>query len=146
MKYLMIFSVLCCFHIAQSQTIHIVNNNPGASLGVNNYATFTEAIDVAVDNDQIYIVPSGTNYGAINITKSITVYGIGIYPDTQTKLTSMVNNVVIRASNVRVSGLIVTTRTGVGIKVQVDVINTTIDKCKFIRFNADETGVANILI
>ncbi len=147
-KFLAISIALLFASSIQAQTTFIVNNNPGAVLGVNVHTNFNAAQTAASDGDIIYIVPSGTQYGTLNITKEITVFGIGLYPDNQTSITSDVPNIIINASNVRISGIKTTfvTSNGNSIKIQPNVVNTTIDNCYFKKFDANETGIANIII
>jgi hypothetical protein len=148
MKKILTVSLILVSFYSEAQTIHTVNNNPGAPTGVNVYANFTDAQTAAVDGDIIYIIPSGINYGTINIEKELTVYGVGLYPDTQTNLRSTVSNVVFNSSNARVSGLVITylTNEGNSVRIAQDVINIVIDNSSFKKVHANQTGIANILI
>jgi hypothetical protein len=94
--------------LVHAQTIHVANNNPGAAGGVNVFTGATalqDAHDASANGDIIYVVPGVFNYGNINITKEITVFGIGIKPEKDVGTRSLLSQVYIEASNVRVSGL-----------------------------------------
>ncbi len=102
--------VLFTFYAANSQTIYIANNNPGAVGGTNVFTggtAFNDAIAAASNGDIIYVVPSPNNYGDIGVNKSVTIYGGGFNPDKDNALFSMVGvtRIDIFSSNVRLSGL-----------------------------------------
>jgi hypothetical protein len=91
-----------------SQTIYIANNNTGAVTGTNVFTgngAIGSAITAATAGDIIYVVPSGTNYTAITVNKSLTIIGPGFNPDKTNSLTATVNGVTVNANNVRISGL-----------------------------------------
>ncbi len=68
-----------------------------------------DAIDAAVDNDIIYVVPSSTNYGDVTITdKVLTIFGVGLQPDKDIGSRSLVDDLTINgaaSSGCRISGL-----------------------------------------
>ena len=148
MKALVTILLLVLVFSVSGQTIYTVNNNPGAILGVNVFDNWTDAQTAATDGDIIYIVPSPISYGTLSISKELTIYGIGLYPETQTNIRSMVDNVGINASNVRISGLVMLRPNGVGNSVFINqnITNITIEKCSFKKLDANDTGIANILI
>lgn len=95
--------------VTEAQTLHVANNNPGASGGVNVFTGSTALADAhaaASANDIIYVVPSPTTYGDLNITKAITIFGVGIRPSKDLGAKSIISQVHIDASDVRLSGLV----------------------------------------
>lgn len=112
---LLTFGLLFAIFSSQAQSIHVANNNPGAAEGVDPTANvhtgptaLQDAVAASVANDIIYIVPSAVNYGDATITIALTLFGVGIRPDAQSTNKSVVTNIFIDASNVRISGLIST--------------------------------------
>lgn len=75
---LLFLLLLACTSIAQ--TIRRVNNNPGVT-GTNIYSTIQAAHDAASNGDIIYVEPSGTAYGNLEMTKQLTIYGNGYFHD-----------------------------------------------------------------
>ena len=100
-----------------SQNIFVANNNPGAATGTNVFtgsSALQDAIAAVSPGDIIYIVPSGINYGDATITQSLTLFGIGIRTDSQSTNNSVVGNIIIDASNIRISGVISTIEVQLG--------------------------------
>ena len=92
-----------------SQNFLVANNNPGAASGINVFtgaSALPNALTASINGDVIYVVPSNISYGNINISKEITIFGIGIRPLKDSGNRSYVDIVNIDASNVRISGLI----------------------------------------
>ena len=91
-----------------AQTLYVANNNPGAASGVNVF-TGTTAIDDAMaaasNGDIIYFVPSQIQHPNVNISKELTLFGIGLSPNKDLAAKSVVSDVTINASNVRFSGI-----------------------------------------
>ena len=148
---IMLYLLPVLTHLSFAQTTFIANNNPGAVTGVNIFTgatAFNDALAAASDGDIIYIVPSGTNYGDIALSKELTLYGGGYNPDNQTGLKSLIRSIQISASNTRISGIRLTDTPwdGVALRINASIINTTIDKCIFNRFEATGAGIANIII
>lgn len=133
-----------CALPALSQTIHIANNNPGAVTGTNVFVgntAFADAIAAAVSGDIIYVVPSGSTYGAVNVDKPLTIFGAGFNPDKTNSVTSKCQNITIAADNVRLSGLVV----GPMVQVQAGFTNAMIDKCRINRISLG-SNVGNVII
>ena len=81
---ILVLTVNLCF----SQT-RVANNNPGAATGTNVHVGATalqDAIAASSPGGLIYIVPSGINYGDATITQALTLFGIGIRPDSQSRV------------------------------------------------------------
>ncbi|MEQ8561157.1 MAG: hypothetical protein RID18_06585, partial [Cytophagales bacterium] len=62
----LILPILCLIFTVSNADIIRVNNNSGISA---DYASLQQAIDSANTGDTIYLEPSSTNYGNININK-----------------------------------------------------------------------------
>lgn len=98
-------------HWCLAQTIYTADNNAGAIGGVNTFTgptALTDAIAAAAAGDIIHVVRSSTNYGAQTIDKQLTIYGIGLNPDTDGNERSRVITINIEdpvASGTRISGL-----------------------------------------
>jgi len=122
MKKLLFIStaIIASLQIGVAQTIYTADNNPGAVGGVNVFTgptALTDAIAAAVDDDIIHVVRSATDYGATIIDKRLTIFGIGLNPDTDGNQRSIVSTVNIEdpvASGSRVSGLHITTILNLG--------------------------------
>ncbi|MCH7513728.1 MAG: hypothetical protein IH947_07265, partial [Bacteroidetes bacterium] len=149
---LLSFTVIASLSVSLAQpTIYTADNNPGAIGGVNVFTgatAFAGALAASANGDIIYVIPSGTNYGVMLLTKEVTVYGVGYNPDNQIGLKSLFSSVQISASNTRISGIQFTDLpwAGVAITIAANIVNTTIDKCVFSRFVATGTGIGTIMI
>jgi hypothetical protein len=128
----------------QAQTIFVANNNPGAATGTNVFTgTFalSSAITAASAGDFIYIVPSATTYDDITITKALTIFGLGIRADKDLVSKSLVKNIAINASNVRLSGII-----GGSIVLNSPLNGITIENSRFVNISMAGGSVSNVLI
>ncbi|MES2518449.1 MAG: hypothetical protein V4585_10100 [Bacteroidota bacterium] len=130
-----------------AQTIRRCNNNPGVS-GVNVYTTIQAAHDAAVAGDIIYVEPSVTDYGSVDVRKRLTIIGNGYNIDKNTNVpfeprTSKI--VTITFNNGSANSVI----TGVdlsGAGTNVNDVNITITRCKtnVIGFGASSNLVAGV--
>ncbi|WP_369992942.1 hypothetical protein [Winogradskyella sp.] len=104
------FTSFIIFFIAISlnaQTVYIVDNNQGSGA---QYTTIQSAIDAAADGDIIYIQPSPNGYGDVNMSKTLSIYGIGHNAELNSGQRAIVSNVLFRygnASGSKISGLII---------------------------------------
>lgn len=94
----------------QAQSVFYVDNNQGApnDPANNNYNSVQTAVNAATAGDVIYIQPSPNNYGDINMTKPLTIYGIGHNPELNAGQRAIVQNILFRsadASGSKISGL-----------------------------------------
>lgn len=80
MKKLTLIFLLAISCSTFAQTIFRCNNNPGVS-GVNVYTTIQAAHDAAVAGDIIYVEPSVTDYGSVDVRKRLTIVGNGYFLD-----------------------------------------------------------------
>ncbi len=107
-KSLLIITILICLSITiQAQTIHIVDNNQGAGA---QYTSVQAAVDAATAGDIIYIQPSPNAYGNIQMTKPLSIYGIGHRPELNNGQRATVSNILFRyadASGSKISGLLI---------------------------------------
>lgn len=94
----------------QAQTIRRVNNS--GVTGTNIYATIQLAHDAAVAGDIIQVEPSSTGYGALTMSKNLTVVGPGYFLGLNTglqanPLSATVDNIVFNSGSngASVSGL-----------------------------------------
>ena len=143
--------------LALAQTLYTANNNPGANTGVNVFTGSTamqDAFTASIAGDIIYLVPSSVPYGNLNITHSITLFGVGIRPDKDLGAKSLVGQINIDADDVRLSGL--TNSIGTNLEIRIgwnsgtsNLNGITIENCniKRVLMTAGPTGtVSNLLV
>jgi len=136
-----------------AQTTYTANNNPGAVTGVNIFTGATalqDAIAAASAGDIIYVVRSATSYGATTVDKQLTIYGIGLNPDTDGSTRSIVNIIIIAdpvATGTRISGLNISNRMELG-GVAGALNNLLIEnnRIRWIRHVDATTTLANLMI
>jgi|GEM_PF-943748 len=145
---------------ATAQALIVANNNPGAAPGTNVFTgvnALEDAITAATANDIIYVVPSSALYGSnnINITKPLTIFGVGIRPSkalgTKSEIDVSCFNCAIQvdASDVRLSGLIVKGDVNLNWADAQDQTNITIENSRIKRAIMKTSAVkkiSNILI
>src|SRR5687767_13874746 len=107
-----VLAVLSSLVPVYAQTIHIANSNPGAAGGTNVYLG-PDAINLAAvaasDGDIIYVIPSNVAYNYLQLNgKSVSLIGGGFNPDSPGGAVSTITAVSTLASNIRLSGLVVT--------------------------------------
>ncbi|MCA0153587.1 right-handed parallel beta-helix repeat-containing protein [Winogradskyella vincentii] len=83
----------------EAQTIITIDNNANSTT---TYTTIQAAHDAATAGDIIYVQPSGTNYGTVNISKEITIVGRS---HSEPGKVSELSTVSIRSSNVTIKGV-----------------------------------------
>jgi hypothetical protein len=69
---LSVFALVLSTTALTAQTIITIDNNPGSTT---TYQTIQEAHDAAQPGDIIYVQPSGSSYGSVNIRKPLTIIG-----------------------------------------------------------------------
>lgn len=117
-RLIILFTLLTQWSVAQ--VIYTADNNPGAiggPLTLTGPTALTDAIAAAAAGDIIHVVRSSADYGAITVDKQLTIYGIGLNPDTDGGERSIVSNVNITdpmATGTRISGLNITTQISLG--------------------------------
>ena len=122
-----------------AQTVRIVNNNLNRPTGANVYSTLQAAIDAAVAGDIIQIVGSPTSYGSANVTKRLSIFGIGLNPNKDIPVKSTMDYLNLQNTNsANSSGSVVSginpSTISVGYVpsgVAVALNNITIEKCLF---------------
>ncbi|WP_420576462.1 hypothetical protein [Ekhidna sp.] len=103
-----LFTVFFIATFFAKATVIIVDNNGNAPVGVE--TSLTNAISNASAGDTLLIIPSSSTYGNMNVTKQLTIIGVGFNPDMEIPFTSKVNAVTIytAASGAKIIGLEVT--------------------------------------
>lgn len=132
-----------------SQTTWIANANAGAPAGPNVFTgtgALGDAITAASDGDIIYVVPSSLTYLAANVTKSVTIFGGGIFPQNPATPMTTVSGLDLRADNIRLSGLTLTN--GVSMSSVWGISNILIERCRArtINFSNGAMTVDNIIV
>ncbi len=152
-KLKLITLILISAHMGIAQTIYTADNNPGAVGGANTFTgatALTDAIAAASAGDIIHVTRSSTNYGATTVDKQLTIYGIGLNPDTDGGELSIVSTVVIAdpiASGTRISGLNITNQLTLG-GTAGSLTNILIENNRVIRIQhaSATTSISNMII
>lgn len=106
MKKILLFITLLTLSFVNGQNTLIVDNNVNVDTTPSHmHSTFLSAINAAANGDIIYVQPSETSYGSINITKQVTVYGIGHNPELNNGRRALFNSITISADNIKISGI-----------------------------------------
>lgn len=141
-----LFTVFTFAIFLAKATVITVDNNGNAPAGVE--TSLTNAINNASPGDTLLIIPSSSTYGNMNVTKQLTIIGVGFNPNMEIPFTSRVNSVTIytAASGTKIIGLEVTStlvlgNTG-GTLTNVVIENNKIDNITTSGINS----LTNILI
>ncbi|MFZ1808690.1 MAG: hypothetical protein WAU36_15775 [Cyclobacteriaceae bacterium] len=139
----------------QAQTIYTADNNPGAPGGANTYTGPSALQDALADptivaGDIIHIVRSSNDYGTATIDRQLTIYGIGLNPDTDGNERSIVSQVNITdpsATGTRISGLSITSQLALG-GVAGALNNLLIENSsiRWIQHSTATTTLSNVII
>ena len=145
MKKLILLTIFIISSISSiyAQVLRVANNNPGAALGTNVYTGATalqDAIAASSPGDVIYVVPSAVNYGIATITQSLTLFGIGISPDTQSPNRSFLNTIEVDASNVRISGISSTSEIELGLNTTGTLTDILIENSRVRAIQMQASG------
>lgn len=126
--------IFCLFSTLHAQTIRRCNNNPGVT-GVNLYTTLQAAHDAAAVGDIIYIEPSVTDYGSVDVRKRLTIIGNGYFLDKNANVSfdprsSKISSITFDngSANSILSGLEV----GDGL-IYINDVNITLTRCRLTR-------------
>ncbi len=149
MKKLLLLALFFVSQITFAQNILRVNNTTGVK-GVGVYDTFDAAQKVASNGDIIYLDPSPTSYGAITLTKKITIIGNGFHLANNTnasfdKRTAYVSYVTFNqgSQNSSLTGIYITN----GVTVSAE--NITIKRCRldsYVSLYADKFSIIQSLL
>jgi hypothetical protein len=90
----LIIVMLFIAQLSMAQTVYTVDNRPESGA---QYTSVQAAIDAASAGDIIYIHPSPTSYGNINVTKTITLVGPGHNPANSDGLRATLSSITLRA-------------------------------------------------
>ena len=155
MKHLLILALLYSSVTGFAQNLLVANNNPGAATGTNVFTGATalqDAISAALANDVIYVVPSAINYGDATITQALSVFGIGISPETQTTTRSTLSNIIVDASDVRISGITSTGEVQLGFNTVGTLNNIIVEnsRVRAVKMQASDccstSDISNLLV
>jgi hypothetical protein len=146
MKNLILIFLLAMSCSTFAQTIRRCNNNPGVS-GMNVYTTIQAAHDAAVAGDIIYVEPSITDYGSVDIRKRLTIIGNGYFLNKNTNVsfdsrTSSIVNITFNngSANSIITGIEVI---GGSNSTNVNDVNITVTRC---RIESVSFGISSNLV
>jgi hypothetical protein len=138
-----------------AQTTRIVNNNPGATPGVNVYTGSTalqDAINAAASGDILHIVPGSVSNGNVTITnKSLTVLGVGLHPGKELGTRSLAGDILLNGtgcSGTRISGVhFLRLIPGSGTPIHT-ISNILVENCQFnaVQQLSNGNSVANLIV
>lgn len=150
--FLSVFVVAC----ALAQTTRIVNNNPGATSGVNVYTGATalqNAINASVSGDIIHIIPGTVSNGNVTITdKSLTILGVGLDPQKGLGTRSLVGDIQVTgaaSSGFRISGVhFLRFLPNVGCISTHTISNILIENCQFnvVQMLSNNCAIGNMIV
>lgn len=157
MKRLFLFTfVLFATVNAWAQTTRIVNNNPGATGGVNVYTGATalqNAINASVSGDIIHIIPGTVSNGNVTITdKSLTILGVGLDPQKGLGTRSLVGDIQVSgaaSSGFRISGVhFLRFLPNIGCAVVHTISNVLIENCQFnsVQMLFNSCAIGNLIV
>ena len=152
MKLIGLFSFSVCLLLgsfssfAQTPTVFLVDNTPGAPSGTHVFSTLDDALTAATAGDIIHVQPSTTSYGTVTINVAdISIFGIGFNPDKDLPILSTFASITVEADNVRLSGLRITNE--INVALTNDTNGLTVDGC--LIFSADigdtNSGATNVI-
>lgn len=141
---------------AGAQTTRIVNNNPGATPGVNVYTGATalqNAINASVSGDILHIVPGTVSNGNVTITdKSLTILGVGLDPQKGLGTRSLVGDIQVSgaaSSGMRISGVhFLRFLPNIGCAVAHTISNILIENCQFnsVQMLTNACAIGNMIV
>ncbi len=139
------FLFIFFFSNLSAQNILVVDNNPTAPSGTHVYSTIQAAINAAVDDDIIHIIPSPTNYGSASLSKRLNIYGIGYTPDTETGYTSALSYMTIdgSADGSLISGIVFSAYTSIYFNGNTNLWTCTIESCWLKSIEDSGSGTVN---
>ena len=105
-KLLLTTIALILFQFAVAQTVYTVDNRPESGA---QYTSVQDAIDAASAGDIIYIHPSPTGYGSIDVTKTLKLVGPGHNPENSDGLTANLTSIDLYADSADtvITGLVI---------------------------------------
>ncbi len=138
MKHLLTLILAVVASVGFSQNTLLVDNTAGAPGGAHVYNDLQTAINATTPGDIIHVKPSNINYGSVVITEandSITIFGIGYNAEKEILLHSLVTQIDVDGSGIRISGLRITTLDIADNTLNNDIANISIDNCQIDRIN-----------
>ncbi|MFL0354635.1 hypothetical protein [Xanthomarina sp. GH4-25] len=140
MKKIILSMVLLVVSYTNAQNTLIVDNNVFIDDSPSHvFTSFAAALAAASNGDTILIQPSATSYGNINITKSITVKGMGYAPVLNNGESSYIGSASINASNIKLTGMNISG----GIAGGSGISNLLVEDCYIGSVSLNGTGNSN---
>lgn len=153
---LLLFSFVFIASCAWSQTTRIVNNNPGATGGVNVYTGATAlqtAINASVSGDILHIIPGTVSNGNVTITdKSLTILGVGLDPQKGLGTRSLVGDINLvgaGSSGFRISGVhFLRLLPNISCSSVWTISNILVENCQFnaVQMLANSCAIGNMIV
>lgn len=146
MKNLTLIFLLAISCSTFAQTIRRCNNNTGIS-GLNVYTTIQAAHDAAVAGDIIYVEPSVTDYGSVDVRKRLTIIGNGYFLDKNANVpfdqrTSRITSIIFNngSANSILTGI------EMGSFISITDVNIIVTRCRTneISFGQSSNLVAGV--
>jgi hypothetical protein len=140
MKKIILGIALLVVSFTNAQNTLIVDNNVFIDdTPAHVFTNFPAALAAASNGDIILIQPSATSYGNINITKSITVKGMGYAPSLNNGEGSYIGSASINASNIKLTGLNISG----GIAAGNNINNLLVEDCFIAAITLNGIGNSN---
>ncbi len=117
-----------------AQTIHRVNNLPGAAAGVNTHTTIQSAVDAAGSGDIIYIEPTVTAHAGATINKLLNFIGNGNFLALNPNTPAQKGTSLVGGSLTFTAGSDNSTVTGLALNGNLNLDNTAGIQIKRTRF------------
>ncbi len=95
-KSLLTTIALIVFQFTVAQTVYTVDNRPESGA---QFTSVQAAIDAASAGDIIYIHPSPTSYGNVDVTKTLTLVGTGHDPANFDGISATLSTITLRADS-----------------------------------------------
>ncbi len=149
MRLLLTMALIGLTFIVQAQTIRVANNNANAPEGAYVYPTLQEALDAADPGDSIYVAPSPTSYGSVEVHTPVTLVGVGLFPDAESPNVSSVYRInVYNASGTRINGISNVRHIQLGINAgsAYTLSDIIIENCHFAQIRGYWNRIENIRV
>jgi hypothetical protein len=149
MKKILSLLVLTSCMMTGFATVHTVSNNPDSPGEFNDLQS---AIDAATNGDTLYVHGSPTNYGNINLNRSLTLIGTGYNPQKDNPLVSSIATLYLDSvpgikgcSNSKIYGFNITSQITQGPGLYA-FNNITIAMNRIAQLQIQPTSASNIII
>ncbi len=155
MRKILIITLIALFGIKTNATIVYLNNSTTTNNSQRIYRTFAEAYNKCSNGDTIYVIGSNNHYGAIGISKPITIIGPGYFLDknheTQVnKKEAVFDDISFLEGSEGSTIKGISNSRGTGSELNIYTSNITVENCFIIWFIAikrgDDANISNITI